>query len=93
MFNAHYGPHNVVSESLKADYPLFINEVRQMKGSTPSIMVLLISNSAQQPMFPNLAKVAVIGLLLPMSTADCERGFHPFSESKQTYAIDSAIEA
>ena len=45
-------------------------------------MVLLISNSAMQAMFPNLAKVAMIGLLLPMSTADCERGFSSLQRIK-----------
>ena len=33
-------------------------------------------------MFPNLAKLAAIGLLLPMSTADCERGFSTLSRVK-----------
>ena len=30
-------------------------------------------------MFPNLMKLATIGLLLPMSTVDCERGFSTLS--------------
>ena len=80
IFSAYYGPHNViVPEYLKAEYPLFVNAVRADArlgtSSTKEIMLLLISNGALQAMFPNLARVAMIGLLLPMSTADCERGF------------------
>ena len=33
-------------------------------------------------MFPNLSKLAAIGLLLPMSTVDCERGFSTLSRFK-----------
>ena len=33
-------------------------------------------------MFPNLFKLAAIGLLLPMSTVDCERGFSTLSRVK-----------
>ena len=33
-------------------------------------------------MFPNLAKLAAIGLLWPMSTMDCERGFSTLSRVK-----------
>ena len=87
VVNAHYGPHNVVvPESLKAEYPLFVNAVRADERlctlSTREIMLLLISNSALRAMFPNLAKVATIGLLLPMSTADCERGFSSLQRVK-----------
>lgn len=94
--NAHYRPHNViVPESLKAEYPLFVNAVRAdgrlCTLSTREIMLLLISNSALLAMFPNLAKVK-IGLLLPISTAYCERGFSSSSKSKLTYAIVTAIE-
>lgn len=46
------------------------------------IMLLFISNSALQAMFPKLARVAMIGLLLPMSTADCERGFSSLQRVK-----------
>ena len=33
-------------------------------------------------MFPNLTKLAAIGLVLPMSTVDCERGFSVLSRIK-----------
>ena len=33
-------------------------------------------------MFPNLTKLAAIGLLLPMSSVDCERGFSTLARVK-----------
>ena len=33
-------------------------------------------------MFPNLTKLAAIGLLLPMSSVDCEKGFSTLSRVK-----------
>ena len=33
-------------------------------------------------MFPNLTKLAVIGLLLSMSSVDCERGFSTLARVK-----------
>ena len=86
VLNAHYGPHNVIApESLKVEYPLFVNAIRayeRLCTSTTREMLLLISKSALQVMFPNMAKVATIGLLLPMSTADCERGFSTLQQIK-----------
>ena len=45
-------------------------------------METLVENNTLQAMFPNLAKIAAIGLLLPMSTADCERGFSALQRIK-----------
>ena len=42
----------------------------------------LVKNSTLQVMFPNLARIAAIGLLLPMSTANCERGFSALQRIK-----------
>ena len=77
---AHYGPHGVIAgDSLKAEYPLFVNSVkaddRLRKLSTKEIMIALVDNSTLQAMFPNLS-------LLPMSTADCERGFSALQRIK-----------
>ena len=84
---AHYGPHGVIAgDSLKAEYPLFVNSVkaddRLRKLSTKDIMITLVDNSTLQAMFPNLSQIAAIGLLLPMSTADCERGFSALQRIK-----------
>ena len=42
---------------------------------THKLMSHLLQKDELQRMFPNLAKLAAIGLLIPMSTVDCERGF------------------
>ena len=80
VLTAQYGSHDVIgADSLKAEYPLFVNAIkadsRLSELSTREVMTSLVNNGALQAMFPNLAKIATIGLLLPMSTADCERGF------------------
>ena len=84
---AHYGPYSVIAAySLKPEYPLFVNSVkaddRLGKLSTREVMMTLVKNSTLQVMFPNLARIAAIGLLLPMSTADCERGFSALQRIK-----------
>ena len=38
-------------------------------------MSKLTSNAQLLDMFPNLSMLAAVGLVMPMSTADCERGF------------------
>ena len=42
----------------------------------------LMSNAQLLDMFPNLAKLAAIGLVIPMSTADCEGGFSALGRIK-----------
>lgn len=41
-----------------------------------------LTGTELQDMFPNLSKLAAIGLLMPMSTVDCERGFSALSRIK-----------
>ena len=50
--------------------------------STHELMSKLTSNAQLLDMFPNLAKLAAIGLVIPMSTADCERGFSALGRIK-----------
>ena len=46
----------------------------ELKQLAPhSLMSKLATNDQLKDMHPNLAKLATIGLVLPMSTADCER--------------------
>ena len=42
----------------------------------------MLSTTELEAMFPNLCKLDAIGLLLPMSTVDCERGFYALSRIK-----------
>ena len=39
-----------------------------------SVLASLTSNSVYRDSFPELAKLAAAALVIPMSTADCERG-------------------
>ena len=52
------------------------------KMSTRQLMSHLLKISELKLMFPNLTKLAAIGLLLPMSSVDCERGFSTLSRVK-----------
>ena len=45
-------------------------------------MSKLTTNPQLQDMFPNLRKLCAIALVIPMSTADCERGFSALSRVK-----------
>ena len=48
----------------------------EMKRMTShGLMSCLLKVEELSMMFPNLTKLAAIGLLLPVSTVDCERGF------------------
>lgn len=73
----HYGPYSVIAtDSLKAEYLLFVNPVKAddmlAKLSTREVMMALVANTMLQVIFSNLAKIASIGPLLPMSTVDCK---------------------
>lgn len=75
---AHYGPHNVLQSGATIyEYQCFSKSVlstAHLKGkSTHELMAKLTSNAQLLDMFPNVAKLAAIGLIIPMSTADCER--------------------
>ena len=53
----------------------------QRKGSN-SVLASLTSNSVYRDSFPELAKLAAAALVIPMSTADCERGFSAMNKIK-----------
>ena len=48
-------------------------ELRRM--TVHQLMSHLAKSEELKLMFPNFAKLATIGLLLPVSTVNCERGF------------------
>lgn len=50
--------------------------------TTRELMTHLLSIHELRTMFPNLNKLAAIGLLMPMSTVDCERGFSSLTRIK-----------
>ena len=77
---AKYSPEVVVaSEPTKGKLTIFNSVVaanRTLKEmSTHQLVKHVVKKPDLGSMFPNLVKLATIGLLLPMSTVDCERGF------------------
>ena len=87
VLKSHYSPHDIVdSAAIDFEYQCFLRSVLSTPDlqslSTHDLMTKLVSNSQLKDMFPNLAKLAAIGLIVPMSTADCERGFSTLSRIK-----------
>ena len=83
----HYCPHNIIeSSAVECEYQCFARSVvltPNLKNlSTQDLMLKLAHNPQLKDMFPNLAKLAAVGLVVPMSTADCERGFSTLSRIK-----------
>ena len=83
----HYGTHGVVdSQATKLEFRTFNIVIASNPGLKQLTMRQLMSHVIKTPefnvMFPNLMKLATIGLLLPMSTVDCERGFSTLSRVK-----------
>ena len=84
---AHYDTHNVLdSDATICEYQCFSKSVlstAHLKDmSTHHLMSKLMSNAQLLDMFPNFAKIGPIGLVIPMSTADCERGFSALGRIK-----------
>ena len=83
----HYSTHGIVqSDATDVEYQCFSRSVfstPHLKNlPTHDFMIKLICNPQLKDMFPNLAKPASIGLVVSMSTADCERGFCALSRIK-----------
>ena len=84
MLSDHYGPHNVIhAEDAKSELKVFNTVVaanRELIQLPPhELMNKVLSTAELKVMFPNLSKLAAIGIFLPMSTVDCERGFFALS--------------
>ena len=83
---AHYGSHGVVDgEATRTKLRTFNSVVAvnpELKQLTQQqLMCHIIKAPEFGMMFPSLAKLAAIGLLLPVSTVDCEHGFSTLSQS------------
>ena len=79
----HYGPHNIVNaEASQVELKTFNSvvasnaELRRM--TTRGVMTHLLKGEELK----SLTKLAAIGLLLLLSTVDCERGFSTLSRVK-----------
>ena len=75
----HYGRDGVVNvEGSQVELKKFNSIVASsvpLKTITHQLMSHVLKREKLCRMFPNVAKLAAIGLLLPLSTVDCERGF------------------
>ena len=61
--------------------------VKQPQDTTASQLKELVSNDMIKAMFPNLNKIASIGLTIPVSTASVERSFSQMKMIRLGYAI------
>ena len=94
----HYGPHNVLeSDATIYECQCFSKSVlstAHLKDKpTHELMAKLTSNAQLLDMFPNLAKLAAIGLIIPMFTADCERGFSALGRIKTNRLSSKVLNA
>ena len=83
----HYSPHSIVNaESTETEYKCFLASVLSTSDlkslETQELMHKVTSNGQLQDMFPNLSKLAEVGLIIPMSTTDCERGISTLGRIK-----------
>ena len=67
----------VVKDILLQEWALFkhllVSEFKEV--STRDIMSTMSANTTFSSLYPTLSKLASIALIVPVSTADCERGF------------------
>ena len=83
----HFGPHGVILPDQAKEELKVCNSViaanPELKNLSPrEIMTKIVRTAEHKAMFPNLSKLASVGLLMPMSTVDCERGFSALSRIK-----------
>ena len=81
----HYQPL-VEHQATLAEWNTFVNVVQakaDLKGKdSRELLTALVQQTSLQEIFPNLHKLAVIALVIPMSSADCERGFSALKRIK-----------
>ena len=74
----------VVKDILLQEWALFkhllISEFKEV--STRDIMSTMSANTTFSSLYPTLSKLASIALIVPVSTADCERGFSTMNRIK-----------
>lgn len=81
----HY--HAVVDkECALGEWKTFVTAVQEkpdLKGKdSRELLTALVRLPSLQDIFPNLCKLAIIALVIPMSSADCERGFSTLKRIK-----------
>ena len=86
ILSDHFPPTIVDPEKLTSEWELFKNsaceslQARSQKAHEN--MALLVEKEDLAELLPNLFNLALIGLLIPTPTADCERGFSALKRIK-----------
>ena len=77
-------PPFLEKDALRAEWELFtvLLSTTYISHSHFQVMKLLVGNKTLRLLYPNLCKLAQICLVLPLSTADCERAFSTMKRVK-----------
>ena len=84
----HFTPAIVDLERLQHEWELFKNSASSTSSlpldtmGAQQVMATIVQNDTLRSLFPNLYNLALIALLIPTSTADCERGFSALKRIK-----------
>ena len=84
-----FAPALIHAEEVLTEWEVFKNSTVCSDSSIPirsmnphQVMIAVLEIETFSCSFPNLCKLALIGLLIPVSTADCERGFSSLKRIK-----------
>ena len=84
--STHFTDALINKEELMGEWELFKNSAGPSfpfhSMNAQEVMTTLVSRSDLSNLFPNLFKLALAALLIPTSTADCERGFSALKRVK-----------
>lgn len=76
--------HTVVKERLQQEWSCFkhilVSDFKEQ--STKNLMLIVSEDTSFSSLYPSLSYLASIALILPLSTADCERGFSTLKRIK-----------
>ena len=71
----------VAVKRVKIEWPLFRNhmDVKCRQLNFPSLAQYVLKSETCKSQYPNITKLVSIALCIPVSTADCERGFAKYN--------------
>ena len=80
----NYSPSLVDARRIEEEWAHFLPDMTMhfKEKTIDSVLASLTSNSVYRDSFTELAKLAAAALVIPMSTADCERGFSAMKRIK-----------
>ncbi len=79
-------PPFIAELGLKSEWEMFrvLLSTTYSSWSHYQVMKMVVGNRTVRTLYPNLCKLAQICLILPLSTADCERAFSTMKRVKTT---------